>query len=346
MAERPASPRLPLVVVNGPTASGKTALAVDVALALKARGQDAEVVNSDSMLVYRGMDIGTAKPTMAERRGVVHHLVDILDITQSASVADFQTLARQAIADCRRRGVVPILAGGSALYVHAIIDVFEFPGTDPRVRAHWEGRLAAEGSHALHAELAARDPQAAASILPGNGRRVVRALEVLELTGGVRPRLPEWTLALDDVHQVGLELERSVMDERIDRRVEQMWRDGLVDEVRALERRGLREGVTASRAIGYRQVLQMLDGELTEAQAIAAVQQGTRRFARKQLGWLRRDPRITWITAGEPDAVDRTLAVAGLDGRAAGSQHAPSRHTVSEHTSGSEHTPGSPPTSG
>lgn len=303
---------LPLVVVNGPTASGKTALAVDVALALRQRGMDAEVVNSDSMLVYRGMDIGTAKPTMAERRGVPHHLIDILDITETASVADFQRLARAAIADCRARGVVPILAGGSALYVHAIIDVFEFPGTDPEVRARYEARLETEGPGALHAELARRDPGAAASILPGNGRRVVRALEVLELTGGVRPQLPEFTSALDEVHQVGLELDRPTMDERIERRVEQMWRDGLVGEVRALERRGLRQGVTASRAIGYRQVLQMFDGELTEQQAIASIQQGTRRFARKQLGWLRRDPRITWITAGSPDAVERTLSASGI----------------------------------
>ncbi|MEL4357463.1 MULTISPECIES: tRNA (adenosine(37)-N6)-dimethylallyltransferase MiaA [unclassified Luteococcus] len=292
---------LPLVVLNGPTASGKSSLAIQVALQLGEAGHPSEIVNADSMLVYRGMDIGTAKPTVDELAQVPHHLVDIMDVDQAASVADFQQLARRTIADLRSRGVVPVLVGGSALYVHAILDEFSFPGTDPAVRARWERRLAEVGPEALHAELAARDAAVAAGILPGNGRRIVRALEVLELTGGFTPQLPQWSYALPDVLQFGLQLDRERMDRRIDERVDQMWADGLVAEVRALAEHGLREGLTASRALGYRQVLQFLDGELTEHEARERTKSGTRRFARKQLAWFRRDPRITWLEAGQPE---------------------------------------------
>lgn len=291
---------LPILALNGPTASGKSSLAVDVAVALTWRGQPAEVVNADSMLVYRGMDIGTAKPTPAERRGIKHHLVDTMDVTQTASVADFQALARAAIEGCRARGVLPIVVGGSALYMRAILDHFEFPGTDADVRARWEAELERLGPEALHAVLAQRAPDTAAEILPGNGRRIVRALEVLELTGGHAPNLPAWTYALEGVVSVGLELDRALMDARITERVDQMFADGLVDEVRGLERRGLRDGRTASRAIGYRQVLQHLDGDLSEDEAKQAVVRATKRFARKQLGWFRRDERITWFDAGQP----------------------------------------------
>ena len=289
--------RVPVLALNGPTASGKTAVAVKVARALGDEGLGAEVVNADSMLVYRGMDIGTAKPTEAERGGVPHHLIDIMDVTQDASVADFQQLARATVADCRARGVVPILAGGSALYVHAILDDFRFPGTDPQLRARLEAELAELGPAALHERLRGLDPEAAAGILPGNGRRIVRALEVIELTGGFRSQLPEWTYALDNVVQFGLEVPRDVLDARIEQRVERMWADGLVAEVVGLAERGLRSGRTASRAIGYRQVLAQLDGELSEAEAKQQTVFGTRRLARKQLGWFRRDPRITWLPA-------------------------------------------------
>ncbi|MFT4293801.1 MAG: tRNA (adenosine(37)-N6)-dimethylallyltransferase MiaA [Micropruina sp.] len=287
----------PLIVLNGPTASGKTALAVRAAQLLLRQGRPAEIVNADSMLVYRGMDIGTAKPTLAERGGVVHHLIDIMDVDQTASVATFQQLARDAVADCRARGVLPILAGGSALYVHAILDDFEFPGTDPALRARLEDELARVGPEALHRRLAELSAEAAGDILPGNGRRIVRALEVIELTGSWRATLPEWRYALDDVRQWGLELPREVMDQRIESRVERMWADGLVTEVRTLIERGLREGRTASRALGYRQVLAYLDGEITEGEAKQQTVAGTRRFARKQLGWFRRDPRIEWLPA-------------------------------------------------
>jgi len=299
---------LPVMALNGPTASGKTAVAVAVAQALAADGIVAEVVNADSMLVYRGMDIGTAKPSLAERGGVPHHLLDIMDVTQTASVAELQSLARATIGACRQRGVVPLLAGGSALYVHAILDDFAFPGTDPVLRARLEAELAEVGPAVLHERLAALAPDAAAGILPGNGRRIVRALEVRELTGSVTSTLPSWEYALDDVVQVGLDVPREVLDERIEQRVDRMWADGLVAEVEGLVARGLREGRTASLALGYRQVLGFLDGELTEAEARQATVTGTRRFARKQLGWFRRDPRIDWVPAG-PDAATTVAAV-------------------------------------
>ncbi|QNP56586.1 tRNA (adenosine(37)-N6)-dimethylallyltransferase MiaA [Tessaracoccus defluvii] len=302
---------VPLIVLVGPTATGKSRLAVDIACVLRDRGRDAEIVNADSMLVYRGMDIGTAKPDEAERRGVPHHLIDIAEVTERASVADFQVQARAVIARLRERGTVPVMVGGSPLYTRAVIDVFDFPGSDAQVRARWEAELDRVGAHALHAALAERAPESAAAIEPGNGRRIVRALEVLELTGGHRPEIPAWTYALTDVHQFGLNLERAELDRRIDERVEEMWRLGLVDEVRTLLGRGLRDGRTAVRAIGYRQVVAHLDGELTEAEAKADVQRATRAFFRKQLGWYRRDPRITWLDAAAPDNAARVLA--GLD---------------------------------
>lgn len=295
-------------MLNGPTASGKSTLAVQVAQLLGASGRPAEIVNADSMLVYRGVDIGTAKPTEAERGGITHHLIDILDITETASVADFQRLARDAVADCRARGVLPILVGGSALYVHAILDEFEFPGTDPVVRARLEAELDAVGAEALHRRLADLSPEVAAGILPGNGRRVVRALEVIALTGSWQPSLPSWRYAVDDVRQFGLELDRAELDARIDARVERMWADGLVAEVRTLAERGLREGRTASRALGYRQVLAFLDGDLTQDEARERTASGTRKFARKQLGWFRRDPRIEWLPALDEGLAQRVVA--------------------------------------
>ena len=299
------------IVIVGPTASGKSGLAVALAHAYAARGEQAEVVNADSMLVYRGMDVGTAKPSARERAGVVHHLVDVLDVTQTATVAQFQSMARAAVADCRARGVVPILVGGSALYVRAVVDAFEFPGTDPALRARLEAELAEHGPEALHARLAERDPGAAARIERANGRRVVRALEVGEITG--RPyaaELPERRYALPDVVQIGLDVPRPVLDERIRRRVDLMWETGLVDEVRLLERAGLRDGVTASRALGYRQVLQLLDGEIDEATAREATVVATRRFARRQDGWFRKDERIAWLEHDRPDLVEAALVLA------------------------------------
>ncbi len=300
-----------VIVVVGATATGKSSLAVDVALALRALGRPAEVVNADSMLVYRGMDIGTAKPDLAQRQGVVHHLVDFMDVTETASVAQFQQQAREVIAGIRERGGVPVVVGGSALYVRAIVDHFEFPGHDEAVRAKWEAELQRVGAGVLHSHLALVAPASAAQIEPGNARRIVRALEVAEITGGHQPALPEWTYALDGVHQFGLELERAELDSRIERRVDQMWTEGLVAEVEMLLAQGLREGVTASRAIGYRQVIDLIDGHITEEEAKRAVKRATRRFFRRQLSWYRRDPRITWLPAGEAGNVDMILESLG-----------------------------------
>ena len=281
----------------GPTASGKSALAVRLAVHLTAHSRPAEIVNADSMLVYRGMDIGTAKPTEEEREGIPHHLIDVLDIDQTATVADFQRLAREAVTSCHDRGVVPIVVGGSALYLRAILDEFAFPGTDPAVRAELEAELSEHGSLAMYERLALLAPEAAAEMQPMNGRRIVRALEVIALTGSYRATLPQHRYALPGVVQVGLAIDRPEMDARIDARVDEMWAKGLVAEVAALAERGLREGRTASRALGYQQVLAYLDGRCTEEQAAKDTAAGTRRFARKQLGWWRRDPRIVWVDA-------------------------------------------------
>src|SRR4051812_15507534 len=260
------------------------------------------------MQVYRGMDIGTAKLPPAGRRAITHHLLDVLDVTEPATVAEFQGWARDVIDDCRDRGVCPVLVGGSALYTRAILDEFEFPGTDPVVRSRLEAELAEVGSGTLHARLAERDPAAAAQVLPSNGRRVVRALEVIEITG--RPftaSLPEQRYHYPDAVQIGVDIDRETLDRRIAERVAAMWADGLVEEVRALAERGLREGRTASRALGYQQALAFLAGEITEADAVERTVNGTRRFARRQDSWFRKDPRITWVPYDDPARVERAL---------------------------------------
>ena len=295
-------------VLVGPTAAGKSAVAVAVARRLRATGRPAEIVSCDSMALYRGMDIGTAKPAPADRAAVRHHLIDVLDIADDATVAEFQSLARSAIEDCRSRGAIPILVGGSALYVRAVLDRFEFPGTDPDLRAELESDLETVGSHAMHRRLCEQDPAAAAGILPGNGRRIVRALEVIALTG--RPytaQLPEPSYALPGVTQIGLAIERPALDERIERRVQRMWDAGFVAEVDELRRRGLADTRTASRALGYRPVLDHLAGTISEAEAQRRTVVSTRRFARKQESWFRRDPRIRWLTHDRPDLVEQVL---------------------------------------
>ena len=279
-----------VVAVIGPTAAGKSALSIELA-----RELDAEVVNADSMQLYRGLDIGTAKLTVDERAGVTHHLLDIWPVTTPASVAEYQRLARAAIDDILRRGRVPLLVGGSGLYVRAVLEHFEFPGTDPALRARLEAELAEAGPAVLHARLAAADPAAAVAILPGNGRRIVRALEVIELTGGpFTAALPDPTPYYDAV-QLGVDRPTEELDERIAVRVDQMWAAGLVAETNALIGQGLREGRTASRALGYQQVLRMIDGEYDEAQARAETVRATRRFVRRQRTWFHRDGRVRWL---------------------------------------------------
>ncbi|TWD72510.1 tRNA dimethylallyltransferase [Kribbella amoyensis] len=295
----------PVVAVVGPTAAGKSDLSVALCKHL-----GGEVVNADAMQVYRGMDIGTAKITEAERQGVRHHLLDILDVTATATVAEFQRFARAAIDDCLRRQVVPVLAGGSALYVRAILDDFAFPGTDAAVRERLEAELEAEGSGVLHGRLAEVDPAAAAQILPSNGRRIVRALEVVEITGGPYvATLPEHTYVYDGAVQIGLDVPRPELDERIGRRVDRMFEQGFVDEVRELLGHGLLAGRTANRALGYPQVVALLSGEISEAEARERTAQATRRFARRQDSWFRKDPRITWLRYDDPDLLDQALAV-------------------------------------
>lgn len=295
----------PLLAIVGPTASGKSALAVAVA---HRRGMPAEIVGTDSMQVYRGMDIGTATPTADEREGVPHHLVDVWDPAHAVTVAEFQQVARAAIGGIRSRGAVPIVVGGSGLYVSAVLDDLRFPGTDPGVRARWEAELAEIGPERLHARLAEADPAAAEVILPTNGRRIVRALEVIEITG--QPfvaRLPEPTEVLPAV-RVGLDIAREELDARIEQRVDRMWEQGFVDEVRELAAHGLARTPTAARALGYQQVLASLAGEITEQQARQATIDATRRFARRQQRWFRRDTRIRWIRYDSASAVDDTLA--------------------------------------
>jgi tRNA dimethylallyltransferase len=289
-----------LIAVVGATTAGKSDLAVDLALAL-----GGEVINADSMQLYQGMDIGTAKLTMAERRGVSHHLLDVWDVTKTASVAEYQELADAVIADITARGKVPVLVGGSGLYIRAALGDLDFPGTDEAIRERLEAELAHHGPAPLHARLQARDPVAATAILPSNGRRIVRALEVIELSG--RPfsaTMPGYDSGRPAI-QLGVQVDRTELDRRIEARVDRMWAAGLETEVRRLAAQGLRDGKTASRALGYQQMLRHLDGELTLDDARAETVRATRRFARRQESWFRRDPRVLWLDAG-----------AGLQGRA------------------------------
>ncbi|MCG5121667.1 MULTISPECIES: tRNA (adenosine(37)-N6)-dimethylallyltransferase MiaA [Streptomyces] len=294
MSSAPPAPRV--IAVVGPTAAGKSDLGVFLAQHL-----GGEVVNADSMQLYRGMDIGTAKLDQAERGGVPHRLLDIWPVTETASVAEYQRLARAEIDRLLAEGRTPVLVGGSGLYVRGAVDHLDFPGTDPEVRARLEDELAAHGPGPLHTRLAAADPGAAAAILPSNGRRIVRALEVIEITG--RPftaNLPRHDSVYDTV-QIGVDVARPELDARIADRVDRMWAAGLVDEVRALEAEGLREGRTASRALGYQQVLAALAGECTDQEARAETVRATKRFARRQDSWFRRDPRVHWLSGAAAD---------------------------------------------
>lgn len=288
-----------LIVVVGPTATGKSALGLALA-----RHLGGEIVNADAMALYRGLDIGTAKPTPAERAAVPHHLLDVLDVTESASVAAYQRDARTAIERIRAAGRTPVLVGGSGLYVQSVVDELEFPGTDPELRAGLESELAAHGPAALHARLAAVDPAAAGVVLPGNGRRIVRALEVIALTGKPFPaRLPAAAAPRYDAVLLGVDRPTDELDARVARRVARMFAAGIVAETRALD--GLRDGPTASRALGYQQVL--AGGSMSTAAADTV--RATRRFVRRQRSWFRRDKRVHWLDAAAPDLLGRALAL-------------------------------------
>ncbi|HJW00007.1 MAG TPA: tRNA (adenosine(37)-N6)-dimethylallyltransferase MiaA [Arthrobacter sp.] len=292
----------PVIAVVGPTGSGKSDLAVSLALAL-----DGEVINADAMQFYRGMDIGTAKITTAERRGVPHHLLDTLDVTQEASVSDFQQQARAAIADIHARGKRAILCGGSGLYVRAALDVLEFPGTDPEVRGLLEAEYAAEGAGPLLARLRDVDPVSAGRL--SDARRIIRALEVHQLTGrpfsSFMPRREYFQPAI----QIGLDVDRDQLRERLAARVHRMVDKGLLEEVRRLDTAGLRRGKTAPRALGYSQFLTVLDGGATVEQAVEETIVATRQFARRQLTWFRADPRISWLGWQDPGLEAKAAAL-------------------------------------
>lgn len=299
------------IAVIGPTGTGKSQLALEVAHRLSAE-IGVEVINADAMQQYRGMDIGTAKLPVAERRGVPHHQLDVLDITETATVARYQAAAAADVEAIAARGSVPVIVGGSMLYIQSLLDDWAFPATDPQVRARWEQRLAEVGVAALHAELADRDPAAAAAILATDSRRIVRALEVVELTGqpfaASAPRIgaPRW-----DTLIIGLDWETSTLDERLAQRTDDMFGAGLVDEVVGLLDCGLRDGVTAARALGYAQVIAALDAGGTDeqfAQARELTFIGTRRYVRRQRSWFRRDHRVHWLDGAAPGLADAVIA--------------------------------------
>lgn len=303
-----------IVALVGATGTGKSALGLDLVERWAARGIAAEIVNADAMQLYRGMDIGTAKLPESERRGVPHHLIDVLDVTEEASAARYQGEARAIIEGVQQRGAVPIVVGGSGLYVAALLTDFRFPGTDARLRSHWEAELDRLGADALHRELARRDPRAAEVIDARNGRRVVRALEVIDLTGepfsaGLAARDTPWR----PYRQIALRVPREQLVPRLDARVEGMWEAGMVAEVEALREHGLERGITARRAIGYAQALAQLAGEMTEAQAIAETAALTRRYARRQVGWFGRDAATEWVDALDEHLGERVDALLATD---------------------------------
>ncbi len=300
-----------ILAIVGATGTGKSDLALDVAEALIAQGRPTEIVNADASQLYRGMDIGTAKVPVAERRGIPHHLFDVLDVTEEASVAQYQIDARAAIDDIESRGAVPIFVGGSGLYVWSVLYDFEFPGTDPEVRTRLEERLASEGNHVLAAELKAKDPDAYVAIDPRNERRLLRALEVIEITGkpfgsGLGAEDRPWRPST----VIGLQVPRDELIARLDARAAAMFASGLVDEVRGLIPLGIEQGVTASRAIGYAQALGVINGTMSVDEAIDETALLTRKFARRQVGWFGRNPQIRWFDA--PAKAQEVLATIDL----------------------------------
>ncbi|MCW2680356.1 MAG: tRNA delta(2)-isopentenylpyrophosphate transferase [Frankiales bacterium] len=289
-----------VLAVVGPTAAGKSDLGVALAQAV-----GGEVVNADSMQLYRGMDVGTAKLTAVERGGVPHHLLDVWPVTRTATAADYQQLCRSVVDELLARSVTPVLVGGSGLYLRAALDDLEFPGTDPALRAELEAELERDGALALHARLAGLDPAAATRMEPTNGRRIVRALEVVTLTGSMPGAMTSYGEHYEATY---LGVDRPDLAERIELRVDHMWQAGLVDEVRRLEGEGLRDGVTASRALGYAQVLGALDGRWGLEHARDLTVTATRRFARRQRAWFRRDPRVHWLDA-DTDLLEQARAL-------------------------------------
>ncbi len=297
-----------LVAVVGPTGTGKSDLALNIAEAIISRGGKAEIINCDSMQFYRGMDIGTAKLPIEDRRGISHHMLDILDITSESTAAEYQAIARPLVEKLQAQGKTPIVVGGSMLYVAALLNTFEFPARDEKLRQQLELELSEHGPHALHRRLAELDPGAASRIIPENGRRTVRALEVVLITGQpFAAALPEKTESWQPVLEIGLNSERSHLVNRLQQRVQKMWQLGLVSETESLIPLGIRTGKTSSQAIGYAQALGQLDGRLTEAEAIEETARLTSRYARRQMSWFKRDERINWLDYQDPESTSKAL---------------------------------------
>jgi len=296
---------LKVIAIVGPTAVGKTSLSLEIAEKLSA-----EIINADAMQIYKGMDIGTAKLALSERRGITHHQIDVLDPEEEASVSAYQKQTREIINDLLNKKVQPILVGGSGLYVNSVLEDLEFPGTNLEIRAKYEEILEEQGVEVLYEMLERIDKEAAQNILPNNARKIVRALEVNELTGNnFNAKLPEPSPVFSDV-RIALDMPRDLLDARIAERVHQMFKDGFVEEVKSLEPK-LRKGKTALRALGYSQVLSLLNGEITEQEAITLTINATKKFARRQLSWFRRDPLIHWLDATSPQLLDQSLRLIG-----------------------------------
>jgi len=292
-----------VVVIVGPTAVGKTDLSLEIAAHI-----DAEIINADSMQLYRGMDIGTAKVPFVQRHGIPHHMLDVLEVTQGATVSDYQRDARQVVEDIHARGKRVVVVGGSGLFVQGLLEDMQFPASDPNVRERLEQEAEEFGAPAMYERLHLLDPAAAANVAPNNLRRVLRALEVIELTGQAPVTTLKQLAEIVPSVRIGLRRDRAELDKRIEARVEIMWEQGLVDEVRTLEQAGLREGVTASKALGYAQVLDFLAGEITEAEAKEQTVSSTRRYVRRQDSWFNRDTRINWLQADAPELFNQVLA--------------------------------------
>ena len=294
-----------VIAIVGPTAVGKTSLSLEIAEKLSA-----EIINADAMQIYKGMDIGTAKLALSERRGITHHQIDVLDPEEEASVSAYQKQTREIINDLLNKKVQPMLVGGSGLYVNSVLEDLEFPGTNLEIRAKYEEILEEQGVEVLYEMLERIDKEAAQNILPNNARKIVRALEVNELTGNnFNAKLPEPSPVFSDV-RIALDMPRDLLDARIAERVHQMFKDRFVEEVKSLEPK-LRKGKTALRALGYSQVLSLLNGEITEQEAITLTINATKKFARRQLSWFRRDPLIHWLDATSPQLLDQSLRLIG-----------------------------------
>jgi tRNA dimethylallyltransferase len=304
-----------LIAVVGATGTGKSELAIGIAERISNHGLKAEVVNADAMQLYKGMDIGTAKLPISERRGIAHHLIDVLEISQESTAAEYQKLARAKILELQQSGIIPILVGGSMLYVASCLNNFDFPERDQQLRAELEQELEQHGPLHMHRKLAELDELAASRIIPENGRRIVRALEIVMITGEpFAAALPEKTESWQPVLEFGLRMEREALLPRLEKRVLRMWEQGLLDEVASLISLGFRESKTASVAIGYAQALGQLDGEFSSEEAIASTVMLTQRYARRQVSWFKRDERIQWLEALDSAVLDQAMALVEKDG--------------------------------